>query len=449
MALGTWCKTRFDSLLFAIFAYVIAKTGGHFDAGLVGVCFLGFVYFCWARFNRIESYFTKKLAVGCAITFCTRLYHRPGVVYSVEGPAFWFISKLLLVTLFCLIISGLLEFRGGKYRTTSNYLKVFSLFSISLVYFLVPHANPNPFIDVFRTNNLAVDYLVRGMNPYAQTYPDIYNGVYDYKPAVAYFPGFFYFFVPFKLLTGDIRFALVVGVLFTAVFLYKIARHLSRDREISLWISLCWLCFPTGLFIVEEGFLDPLLTMVASMLVWKMLRQQWITVGILVGIILALKQYGVLILPVLVGWFFFKRQYSELVKVLGLGLLVFILLCSPFVIWGPEEFYFSTVRQIVTQQPRLDSFSIVAFLGRNIAISKIGKLVVVLSLSIFFVVGLMFSRIKELTVVDFVSALAVVHGWVFFWGKQAFANYYYYFFLFFFVFLIFGIRGQSEVECTV
>ncbi|NBX69918.1 MAG: hypothetical protein EBR01_13265 [Proteobacteria bacterium] len=169
----------------------------------------------------------------------------------------------------------------------------------------------------------------------------------------------------------------------------------------------------------------------------------------MVGIILALKQYGVLILPVLVGWFFFKQQYSELVKVLGLGLLVFILLCSPFVIWGPEEFYFSTVRQIVTQQPRLDSFSIVAFLGRNIAISKIGKLVAVLSLSIFFVVGLMFSRIKELTVVDFVSALAVVHGWVFFWGKQAFANYYYYFFLFFFVFLIFGIRGQSEVECTV
>lgn len=433
------------ALFFCGLGYVIAKTGGHYDPALIFILYSVFCLFAWTQMKRVYPKFNRQIAVWIALCFSVRLYHRPSIPNQNEGYPLKIINLLILGSLVCLFAAAFSDLWKRNKKNISIRLLWIAVIAMMLAYVLVPLAAPNPFIDVFRTISLSVDYLLKGLNPYDQTYPDIYNGLYDYKPAVAYFPGFFYVFAPIKFLMGDIRFALVIAVWLTALFLFKISKCLGRDLETSLWIVICWLCFPVGLYVVGESFLDPLLTFSASFLIWALLQRRYVLAGISLGVLLAMKQYGVLALPIVTFWFLSKGKKGELFKVVGLGLLVFIGLCLPFAITAPKAFYFSTIQQILNQQLRLDSFSLVSILARFFVFQNYGWAVSLISVSVFLWAVIFLLRGKSAILLDLVGVLATVHGWVFFWGKQAFANYYYYFAIYLLIYLVMSVDQSPQV----
>jgi hypothetical protein len=151
--------------------------------------------------------------------------------------------------------------------------------------------------DVFWATSQAVDFLLRGLNPYTQTYTWVYQhqpGISNY-PSYSYFPGGMFAEVPFYILgNGNVRLGLGAADVATALLLYLLARP-----RLGVWparaLAVFWLLFLPGFQVAMLlGVLDFFLLFWIALAVWLYSRGWLLGSALAAAAAFSTKQYGFL-----------------------------------------------------------------------------------------------------------------------------------------------------------
>ena len=273
-----------------------------------------------------------------------------------------------------LYIGGVLAAMAGGIwlmrRSTMTWLGFSVVLSIHFLLgvWLLSHS-ANPFIDVWQFQQTGVDALLRGTNPYLPIYHDLYNGdprylgpgiVEDGRLTVGlpYPPLSLLMALPGKVLTGDHRFAQLV-----AVELAALGMVLIRPGRLAAGAALCFLFMPRTLLVVERGWTEPFGVLLLTLVVLAAVRAPRVA-GLAVGLLIAVKQYLLLGLPLAL---LLVRRGRDAGRLIRTAVLAAVVITVPFALWDPTAFFNSTVRFLAVQPFRPDSLTFLALLPVNSA----------------------------------------------------------------------------------
>ncbi|MEO5970083.1 MAG: hypothetical protein ABIQ95_09160 [Bdellovibrionia bacterium] len=226
------------------------------------------------------------------------------------------LTQSFSVCLFTILCATILT---GKNELGKKLIILYRILAVAIIsllicaQFLIPALSPHPLIDVFVNNTAAVDFFLKGKNPYSQTYVDIYHGLFSYLPGFLYFPGLLFCLAPFRYLFGDIRFTFVFAQILNAILIYRIAKRRGpakpgknqqeADRQsvvmaeaiLPFLLPALWLSFPVTYHVLEQSWTDTLLIAFTFLIVDSIDLRRWAWVGILAGLVFTTKQYGFVI----------------------------------------------------------------------------------------------------------------------------------------------------------
>ena len=223
--------------------------------------------------------------------------------------------------------------------------------------------------------------IATGVNPYERiTHGDmIHNEKYPTRLPLVYliaalfiklgaakFESFIYFWRIFILI-----FDLTLGT-----FLFNYGRERGKDF-VGLLAAFVWFFSRWGLYVWEIGNSEAfiILMMVLALYYWD--RKPFLA-GLLLGVSLSMKHFGVLFLPVLICG---SRDLREGLRRLGYVLLIPAALSLPFFVWHPEGFvksiFFNVVREYSSHLIE-DSISIRQLFGKSGIILRLFEVVVYL-----------------------------------------------------------------------
>jgi len=229
--------------------------------------------------------------------------------------------------------------------------------------------SPDPFIDVWQFQQEGVDALLRGTNPYLPIYQDIYTGdprylgpgiVEDGQLTVGlpYPPLSLLMALPGKVLAGDHRFAQLVAVELAAVTMVFI-----RPGRLAVGAALCFLFMPRTLLIVERGWTEPFGVLLLALVILAATRMPRLA-GVTIGLLIAVKQYLLLGLPLAL---ILVRRGRPSGRLILTAIATATVITLPFVLWDPDAFFNSTVRFLAVQPFRPDSLTFLALLPMDSA----------------------------------------------------------------------------------
>jgi hypothetical protein len=312
-------------------------------------------------------------------------------------------------------------------------------FLVLLFFIAVLFLSPDPGIDVFRSNSLGVKFFLHGFNPYSQKYPDIYHGQFDYHPGFLYWPGALLLQTLSKLFCGDVRAALVLAWWLAAFFFPRSNRQFRALRKI-------WWFIPFIPYALEQGWLDPLLSLAAAATLWAMMNKRWRLMALAIATASSIKQYGFIIGLFPLGALALERQWKTLAKVGLASIGLFLVVVAPFFIWDFHGFLTMTVNEHVSAATRPDSLNFTSFWIRAFetpfpAWAQLGMTLYGFALAIFHLTR-NYSRVRLAVIPE---CWAMSFGFAMFFGKFAFCNYYW--LLISFLILSLAFEQSREVEC--
>ena len=163
------------------------------------------------------------------------------------------------------------------------------------------HRSPNPPIDVHLFHRYAIAALRSGVDPYAITFPDIYQGRVYYGSGLSvdgrlqfgypYFPFSLLLSMPGQILFKDVRFAQLIAIELSALLM-----TFARPQGLGLMAAALYLTTPRMFFVLEQSWTEPFLVLGVSALVFAGCRHSRLTPW-LFGAFVAMKQYLVFALP--------------------------------------------------------------------------------------------------------------------------------------------------------
>ncbi|WP_432562827.1 hypothetical protein [Kineococcus sp. SYSU DK003] len=202
---------------------------------------------------------------------------------------------------------------------------------------LVVVGDPAPRIDVWVILQQAADGMARGDSVYALDWVGS-PGISD---AFAYLPWTAVLTAPGRWLAGDVRWALAVLVLLSAVCVAA----LGRWRRAAVAAAALLLLAPGSSTLVEQAWTEP--TVLVGLAAWAWLvradRAWWAVAPLAVA--LASKQHVVALLPLLAVWPRFGWRRT-VVAAGGAGVLV-----APWALSGFGDFWHDTVRTMLELPP--------------------------------------------------------------------------------------------------
>jgi len=303
-------------------------------------------------------------------------------------------------------------------------------FALAVVIFVglgvaVVASGPDRQLDVWMFQHDAAVGLLQGQNPYSLVYPDLYPGTSFYGPGLVrdgvltfgfpYPPLGLVLVLPAQALTGDFRYADVVA-LATATVLLAFA---VRDA-IGPPAALLFLFTPPVVLVLRQGWTEPLVVLAFAVLVFAVARApHWLAVAL--GAILAVKQYGFLLLPLI--WRHLgappgnRRARARIV--VG-GLLAAAVVTVPFAIWDLDAFMRSVVAVQFQQPFRSDALSYLVPLTGHDDAAPLWLLPIAVGLAYL----LALTRAPR-TAAGLAAGAGLVFLAFFAFNKQAFANYYF------------------------
>ena len=208
-----------------------------------------------------------------------------------------------------------------------------------------------PFFDVFYIQQAAGDALLGGNDPYLTR---VWINGYLYLPlaAIAAAAGEVF---------GDARWASIAGDLMVVVALPSFARRVGASARAGLALAAVWVWWAAGLYIVWQGFPEPVLIGFAALGAAALAGEAPRTVlaGVLVGLAAATKQFGLGLIPFLPlgrgGW--------KAVVAAGLAWLIVVV---PFALWHPGRFFEGALFSLVREPARDYAFNILNWPGVSI-----------------------------------------------------------------------------------
>lgn len=432
----------------ALFCYcalgiLLWVTRGMFNPlAVAGLC-VAIGYFLSAPFKPISD---RQFGIGLKVVialFFVLLAIQPNLIYvpMEELPIRAYLAIRSTIIIAAVLFLAWVIFQ--KDRRPLIPLLVASTGLLLFAYLLVIQASPNPFIDVFVIDSLAVDHLLTGLNPYSGNYPDIYQGAYGYAPSFTYWPAYLLSSVPGRL-AGDVRLTNLAAIVICGWGIYFLSRRNGGSRSEAYLLTLALAAFPVGLFILEQAWVDPILCACAVLIAVALQDKRWGLAAIIAGITIATKQYGMLIaFPTLV-YFVRTQGWREGFKTSCITGLVSLLLLVPFLIWDGLAFYKATIALLIEIPNRADSLSIPALIHFFTGSWPPGVLLLLIYVCLLLGSGFYLLVVKQPNVAHWAFAVTFVHAGIFLAGKQAFCNYYY--LLAILILLMLSLRRQWSRE---
>lgn len=287
-------------------------------------------------------------------------------------------------------------------------------------------AAPDPFIDVHQFQQEGSAALVRGENPYALRFVNIYGPDTEFyakevmdgdrvKFGFPYPPLSLLAAAPGYVVAGDYRFAGLLAVSGTAVVM-----SLVRPGRLATGVALLLLMAPTTTHVIYWGWTEPFIALAIAATAYAAIRRVGAT-ALALGALVALKQY---LLPVLVLAPLIMRDVRRAVgsvRMVGIAVAVLLITSLPFLAWDPGSFIYSTVTFHGLQPFRIDALNFSA-LSVRMGLPELPAWVGFAAAA--WAAGVALLRTPR-TAAGFFGALALVLITFFLFGKQGFVNYYF------------------------
>lgn len=282
--------------------------------------------------------------------------------------------------------------RAASPRASRALAAVCVLSAGSVFAYLLLHA-PSPRIDVFELQQRGAALLWSGQNPYSALYPNPYDPVETttffghYSATLDHYP-----YPPLSLLTTalahrlthDVRWLFLLSHLLIGWALYRLSQPVPRAHPLSFDRGLVLLCIhllhPRGFLVIEQAWTEPLVAGAISL--WALFRAQSyqrleheaprlslrvrvIADSLLLGLAIACKQYGLLLLvpylfPSLFAWISPAQFSAQRLSAFLLALLPLVVSYLAFAVVQPADFV-EDVLLFQTKQPfRSDALSLPA-----------------------------------------------------------------------------------------
>ncbi|HTP29917.1 MAG TPA: hypothetical protein VMK12_30205 [Anaeromyxobacteraceae bacterium] len=251
---------------------------------------------------------------------------------------------------------------GGSRRGRRARLALWTACALALAVCELRSRNGS-WIDVWVFQQEASAALLRGENPYAITYPNIYGDLSVYGPGVADTRHVFVF--PYSPLTilgdlpafaalGDVRYAFLAALLVAALAMARLA-----PAEFRVLAAAAVLFHPTSLRIVRGGWTEPVV-LAAGLLLALAIRRMvslgrggWAPAGAAAALLLGAKQYApILLAPILPAIPSRGRGAA-----IALAVALTAAIVAPFAMWGPRGLWNGVVLMQFRQPFRPDALS--------------------------------------------------------------------------------------------
>lgn len=237
---------------------------------------------------------------------------------------------------------------GGRAITAALALAV----AVGMVFRTVIVAtDASPFLDIFYIQQAAGDALLAGIDPYlTRVWPNGYP--YLSFAAVTAAAG---------ELFGDARWASIAGDLMVVAALVLFARRVGVSLRYGLALAAVWLWWAAGLYIVWEGFPEPVLIGLAGLAAAALAGDapRSVLAGVLVGLAAATKQFGLGLIPFLPlgrgGW---KAMVAAAVTC---GVVV-----VPFALWHSDRFFEGALFALAREPARDYALNVLNWPGLSI-----------------------------------------------------------------------------------
>jgi hypothetical protein len=226
--------------------------------------------------------------------------------------------------------------------------------------------HPRPVIDVWQFQQRACALLLGGQNPYGAEYENPYGDAGLFAPQVVkddkvqgfpYPPLSLFLCVP-GYLAGDVRWSMLVAICMSGLLGVAAARRLGLPPGHPAELAVIVLLFyPRSLRVLEMSWTEPFLALATGLAVWAIARHRGCLQATALGMLLTVKQTGILALP---GLWVVERPRPRGIAVIGLLALVVTL---PFLVWDPEALWRSLVVFHLHSPFRTDTLSVSALVA--------------------------------------------------------------------------------------
>jgi len=298
----------------------------------------------------------------------------------------------------------------GKDRLVASLVVAATVVAVIGVAVLV--ATPPPIIDVIEVNHAGATALAEGENPYVSI--DVVN-TNPFSAEGTRFEGYVY--PPLALVLnsvsdrvlGDYRWINVIAVAILVMLVAGFRSWGDYPPPITGAVAFAVAFLPTLPFVLRQGWTDPLALpfLAGAVLLW---RSRPTSSAVLLGLALATKQYYVMLAPLILFWddeFRFRR----LAVSGGVILATFL----PFLVLDARALWDAAIGPLLNMSIRPDSTNVIAlgFVPPSW-----------LTPAAAGIAGVILGR-RGGNGPAFAMASAVVLGLGFFFGRQAFANYWF------------------------
>jgi hypothetical protein len=360
---------------------------------------------------------TMIVAIALGIQWGEQLFW--GIRWSERtvGSIGWFIAAMGIAGLGAAII---VRFA----RRAPLGLAILILGHLLASYYVIG-SQPQPRIDVWHMQQTGATALLHGENPYENIYRNIYDpDTSFYGPGMCkdgwltcgfpYPPLSIIAALPGRMI-GDVRWSHVAFMELAAILL-----ALCLPRPHGIWSAAMLLLMPRSLLIVKFGWTEPLVVLLFVATLYCAIRApNWLWLAL--GLLLASKQYTVLMIPLVVAHLLRGSSWREIARLLLKSAAVALVVTLPMALWDWHAFVNSVIMTHLHQPFRMEALSFTAMLARMTGV-QIGA-----GLGFLIAIAAMFwtARHASRTPAGFAAATALVFGLFFAFNKQAACNYYF------------------------
>ena len=362
----------------------------------------------------------QVLAVGGVLAHEYALLTASPGVYVNAGPGA--LATFHQGVLGVAVLAGLLVALPGS-RATRPLVLALVVAHAALGLWVIRHS-PDPAIDVHVFQRDGVTALLHGQNPYALTFPDIYDTERFYGQGLSvdgrlqfgfpYFPLSLVAAMPGQVIGHDPRYSQLAAIELTALLMTT-----ARPGGLGAIAAALYLTTPRLFFVLEQSWTEPFVVLGAALVVVAACRVPRLTPWIF-GAFVAIKQYLVFALPAALLLVRRRDGAGGVVGLLARGAIVGTAVTLPFVLWNPAAFVRSVVTLQVHQPFRTDALSYLAWWVQQGHPVPSTAIPFVLASAAAALAGWRLPR----SAAGFAAALSLTFLVFFAWNKQAFANYY-------------------------
>jgi len=336
---------------------------GHLDPGGIAALVLTWAAVVAAFASRAPEdarHTERVLQTGIVIQLAMMMIKPPGEYLRPDLAEHPFFAPVFPVVMIGVAILSATLVVDRPLLGRATFPAVVALSGIAAVWMLL--ASPRPPIDVLDFSRESARTLAHGGNPYDLHLHNVYGHTRYFGPGFAtdrtidvglvYPPVSLILTAAGEWIAGDSRATLVLALVVTAVLIDRLGGRIARLS------ALVFLTTPRQYFVLEHGWTEPLFLCGFALLMLLASRRRR-GVAIVLGALLALKQFAVLLLPL------FHLLLGELRPRRSPRLLVFALavaavLVAPFFLWDPHAYVRSTVLFHLAQPFRPDSLNFAA-----------------------------------------------------------------------------------------